>query len=220
MSKINLKYFIFIAVFFCVASFILPFFFRSSDPFLNILTSSFTALEGISAIITLILAFLLYDRFGLKGVSLKNQMDKVFELADHIEKKTIFIQTSEIKYHLPLKLPIKSRFEIIPNFKDDATKGILVCEDDYNYFMEFIYEIKKSYWLPSKIKDKLKFIEVLALLNIDNHNEEKYVKFDFGNIKEKKWLATFPKLTFEMVLINLDSLLVEIDTWKKKYHIE
>lgn len=101
-------------------------------------------------------------------------------------------------------------FQVIYN------KTVLIAFDDYFDSINPIYKIGKSYWLPNEIKQSLKYLEIYLVDDIDNQEDEKFVRFDFGTKHKKIWGIPKPTLTVGQYIIYNNRLIISIDNWLKK----
>ena len=218
MAVIKRSHLIGSTIIICVVVFIVPFVIKSkSDTYISVFSLSFTALGTVATFATLVIAILLYDRFGLKGLFIERQTDKVLELARHLKNINLNAQAKTFTYIVHINFNTLKMFEGFPPYKEDQTKTILLSFEDYELFMKEIYEFKNSYWLPEKIKQKLKFLEIFGMKEVEDFNDGNYIKFSFGYSSENDTKITIPKLTFEMLNINFHALINEIDEWIKKH---
>lgn len=175
------------------------------------------AIAAIAAVATMIIAFLLYDRFGMSAKFIEKQTDKVFELADLLKGKVITIHTISSRYLLRPSSQCDKGFVDLPEYERDRNKIILMSRDDYERYFREILAIKSSYWLPKEIGEKMEFLDFSASSPIENSTDEMYVRFDFNASKEDEWELMIPKMKFEDFISNYSSLVQEINKWLKKH---
>ncbi len=218
MRGLKKHHLIFTSLILCLIAFIVPFFLRNTNETLfSVLSLSLTAVGSIATVATLIIAIFLYDRFGLEAKFIEKQTDKVLELADNLKGKTFIAQAYEFKY---MVRPSKVQLTLILNHKlyeGDLKKKVLISENYYPS-LDNIMAIRRSYWLPKEIKEKMTFLEFAATMKMTNPPEEKeYIKIEYKNDSEQAWGLAFPEMTFGEFLNNLYNLVDEIEKWLKKH---
>ena len=97
-------------------------------------------------------------------------------------------------------------------------KLMLFDSNDYQKFAEPLFEIKKSYWLPNEIKEKLNTILIPAFgkPNIDTHDTSLFVKIDFGNNPKDISYISYNEMTLVTFEKAKEALIETIDNWLKK----
>ncbi|MEO6540068.1 MAG: hypothetical protein ABIN74_03710 [Ferruginibacter sp.] len=192
-----------------------PFFLKGkTESWNSVLSLSFTILGTIATIATLIIALFLYDKFGINAKFKEKQADTVLELATALKKTQLSASTKGINYLLHVKQATHSNLDIIPSYKADRNKTLLFSTN-YEKLLSPILEFYYSYWLPKEIKEKMKFLDIMALVTVDDSSDEQYVKLIINNEKDAFWAQSFPKLSFEMFSINFHNLLKEVNAWLK-----
>ena len=219
MKRIKKKRLVGSSIILCLVAFIIPFFMREcNDSLLTVISVSFTAVGTVATLITLLIAIFLYERFGLESRFINNQTDKVLELVDLLKGKYLMCETNNGKYLLGTNRGKIKSIKELSKFNDyDKTKLILISDDDYKKAWSKILMVKRNYWLPQKIKKKLSFLELIAVNEIENPLDEKYVRLDFGIETDKTWLVTIPEMTFEEFINHLDNLVKYIEKWLKQH---
>ena len=235
--KFKKKNILIISIGLCVLFFIIPILIKPCDISLfSALSLSFTAMQTIATVIMLIVAILLYDRFGLESSFKVKQTDKVLELVDELKGKFFSVHTKKFKYFINLGKGHIESFDNFKPYKNDRNKPILISFNDFENAFRKILAIKRSYWLPEPIKEKLEFLMIIGLNKVENADDDKYVKYDFGTKCEKEWMELFPTtITFEVFNNHIVSLINEIEIWldenstikiklkfeeKSQYHID
>jgi hypothetical protein len=186
------------------------------DSWNSVLSLSFTILGTLLSIATLLIAMLLFDRFGINAKFKDRQVDKVLELAIYLKETNISASTNKFRYFINASQSFISRRYEFPQYKTDENKTILF-PGNYEELFKQLNEIRNNYWLPQEIKIKMKFLEIYGLADVENHLEDQYVRLDINNNAQGEWKQSFPRITLEMFNINLHDLLREIDVWLKKH---
>lgn len=183
------------------------------------LSLAFTIISAIATLATLIIAILLYDKFGLGQKLIVKQTDKVFELVDLLKGKVITVKTKGFSYFIRPSIHQLKLLKSMSHFKNDAQKEILISDEDYTIGLKDIMSIKRSYWLPKEIQEKMNFLEVAMIVTVNNNEINKFALLDMGTgIKGKSGLF-IPKVTFETFNNQLEDLISEIESWMKKHSI-
>jgi hypothetical protein len=198
--------------------FVSPFLFGKSSDLVSLVSLASTILGAVATVATLIIAILLYDKFGLSSKLMEKQTDKVLELVDSLKEISFIVQGKKMKYFIQANRPKLESFKDIPDYKIDSGKQILISPDSYAQAIKGILLLGRSYWLPKEIKEKLKFFDVYGTQYVDNPSDESFVKLGFiFNYGETDWSSTFPAMTFQEFNSNLYKLVDEISNWIKKY---
>jgi hypothetical protein len=216
------KYIIYITIAVIVSIFaaILPFILKTEkDTLISVIGVSFTAVAAVAGIATLIIAFLLYDRFGLGGKFIERQTDKVLELFTFLNEHKVTIHTESLHYFINPSTLLPLYLKDLLNYEHDKKKIILLNNKDYDAFIKPLSLIKNSYWLPLNIKDKISFLEIYGTATIEDAIDTKYVKLDFNAHpnNDDKWMRTLPEITFETYVIKFVELLKEIEGFLLKH---
>lgn len=216
--SVKKKQIIWASIVFSAIAFITPFVFRAKeDSIITILSTSFTAVSMVTGLSTLLIAVLLYDRFGLEGKFIENQTNKVLELVNLLKGREVIARTKGMIYFIR---PSQSQLKIItklPPYEKDKNKLILLTPDSFSGSMNAMLSIQRSYWLPKVIKEKMSFIEGYGLLNERIESYDQYVKLDFKNSQSEEWRIALPEMTFENFIDNLQSLIKEIEDWLRNH---
>jgi hypothetical protein len=138
------------------------------------LSLAFTIISAIATLATLIIAILLYDKFGLGQKLIVKQTDKVFELVDLLKGKVITVKTKGFSYFIRPSIHQLKLLKSMSHFKNDAQKEILISDEDYTIGLKDIMSIKRSYWLPKEIQEKMNFLEVAMIVTVNNNEINKF----------------------------------------------
>lgn len=207
-----------VATFFIILAFSLPFIIRNeNESNLTVFAAALTAVGAVATLFTLFIAFILYDRFGLKNRFISNKTDKVLQLVDFLKGKYIMADTQKIKYNLGTNRDKIIGIRLSPFYQSDKDRIVIINYERYSeLWKKELYEIKRSYWLPKKIKQKLNVLEFNILYPIEQPNDEKYVKlFTDKKTDEQVWHCIIPEITFDKFLTDLDDLVKSIEKWLK-----
>jgi len=218
MKRIRRNYLIWSSIILCLFAFALPFLLKTySDSFSSVLILSLTAVGTVATVLTLIIAIFLYDRFGLERKFIDKQTDKIFELSELLMGMNITAKTKEVNYIVRLNCERLTHIKEFPSYKKDSKKSILVSFDDYSISFKGLLEIFGSYWIPPEIKNKMEFLDLVAIDKIENPFDENYVRLNFHSISDNKWVIIIPKMTFGNFINNFYELVKVIDDWLNKH---
>jgi hypothetical protein len=218
MNKLKQPRLIGSTIFIGVIIFFIPFLIKSkNDNLISTLSLSFTAVGAMATVATLIIAIILYDRFGLESKFVENQTNKVLELANLLKGRTIVVKGEKFDYFIRPSREQLLHLDEIPFYQNDRKKKVLISSNDFSTFEKDLIAIRRSYWLPNDIKESLAFIEIYGLLKVENPLDKQYVQMDFGSKTEKTWMLTLPEMTFEKFNSNLHDLVKSIEDWLDNY---
>jgi len=201
-----------------ILAFVLPFVIsKSSDSYLSILSTSFTGLGAIASLFTLVIALILYQRFGIESRFIERQTDKTLELVDIIKGKVINVKTKKYNYFLRFKIDDKNILK--EKFYDYLNpKIIIIKHNDYEIFTRSLYEIRKSYWLPKEIKEKMGFLIIYGHKKLsDDSNSEKYARLNFENDNSGDYVLPMPEMTVADYIKKKNELTKSIENWLSKH---
>ncbi len=216
MQLLKRKYIIWLSVI-CIISMAIPFILKSAtDSWDSVLSTCFTILGAIVSVTTLIIAILLFDRFGVNAKFKEKQVDTVIELATLLKKMNITATSTRMTYYAHAMQSSEDIRNSVLFYKTDAGKTILF-PGNFEDLIKNLYTIRDSYWMPSEIKNRMKVFEIYGTYDVDNALDDQYVRLDFDGGSNGVWVATIPKVTFEMLNINLHNIFIEIETWLKKH---
>jgi hypothetical protein len=207
-----------ISILLCLNAFFIPFLFaESSDKYIDILSISFSAMGSVATLITLIIALFLFQKFGLESKFVERKTDKVLELVDLLKGKVITVKTEKFNYFLRTNKTDLEQFKKEKFYDSVFPKIMLLRWEDYSKSMDEIVEIRKSYWLPTEIKDKLEFIVFPMSVKIDDSMDSKFGRFHYGYETEEQWSKPHPETTVEEYTIKQNELVDEIEKWLLKH---
>ncbi|WP_336732721.1 hypothetical protein [Chryseobacterium sp. VD8] len=201
----------------CILVFIIPFILNSDkDSFNSILSTAFTGVGATATVITMIIAITLYQKYGMDSKLIEKQTDKVFELIDVLKGKSLTIHTEQINFFLRF-INIEGDFKNDPLFNEMYPKKIMINAEDYTSFIKPIQVFMRSYLLPSEIKDKLKFLDLIALGEELEFTSNDYVKMTYECKTSEEFLIIIPIITVEEFIDHKNILIKSIDDWLSKH---
>lgn len=188
--------------------------FEKSIEFSSMLLSTF------ATIFTLIVALLLYDRFGGRSKAIDNQLKIVLELIEFLRTNKVNIES----FGEPEKLTWfiwfskdMSLFRKVPNFKYDKNKFVILRVGKDHLIPYEILRIINDFWLPDEIRKKMEFLEFRSGTFMDEHDFDKknYVFLNFHHENQDYFLVS-ESYTFEQLLTNIEDLMNTIKSWIKR----
>lgn len=217
--KISKNRIVITSVILCLISLIFPFFIKTeNDSLMSAFSTAFTALAAVATVLTLLIAILLYQKFGIESRFIEKQTDKVLELVDLLKGKQLSVITNKFTYYL--RFSISTPWNYKPDFYSSMKDKIFLFDiTDYDEFIRPILSIKKSYWLPNEIKEKMKFFEIYAFeKGVDDFKNEKYARMNFIFKKERKkdeieWSNSLPTYTVDQYIKSKNELIKTIEDW-------
>lgn len=220
LTNINMdkKSLIALCLILCCIAFCTPMIFISSkDTDLTVLSAAFTAMACVATVIMLIIAILLYQRFGIESRFVEKQVDKVLELVDVLKGRYVTVSSGRVRLYLrhctdngPLNTPI---------IESIYSKNIIWQMKDYDDYISPILNIKKSYWLPKETKDLIDPIDFRAFIqNVDNPESAAVAKVLYGKqLDTEIWAYPINQITvYELMTFNND-LVLGIEDWLSKH---
>ena len=184
-------------------------------------------ISTIASTVTIIIALLLFDRFGVSKKTLDKKVEIVFKLLEAIKSKTIYAEyesDSGVEYFAAIS--ISENLEQLITNKEMLGKDILFNYEDINNGLSEIHQFRASIWLPVQIRKKIEKILFFSVSSVNDSflQENKCVKIYFDlypearKEKEVKWYKTNQKeTTFNEFLFNLEDLVAEIKSWLNKH---
>jgi esterase/lipase len=184
-------------------------------------------ISTIASTVTIIIALVLFDRFGVSKKTLDKNIETVFNLLEVIKSKTIYAEyesDSGIQYFAAIS--IHDNLEEFKKNKIMLEKDILFNYEDINKGLSEIHQFKASVWLPVQIRKKIEKISFISVYSVNDSFLQKNncVKIYFHlypearKEKEVRWYKTNQKeTTFNEFLSNLEDLVAEIKSWLNKH---
>lgn len=195
---------------------ILPIFFANQSESPNtIITVIGTVVSSLTNILTLFIALLLFNKFGIETPLLEKNTQTVFKFIEQFKKTTFYINNDSQKYFLNIRLddPFNTAFE---RFYGDK----LAFSTEYMTDLEELFTISDSPFMPKKISstiekircsyiphlnpEELKNFSVVIVPGKKNNNKEAFGKF---NDKD---------MTLMQFLSLLDEIKIEVTNWISK----
>ena len=225
MMKNTSKILLIILILLISSAVILPFCFQTDVK--EAINISGYLISTIVSAVTIIIALLLFDRFGVSKKTLDKNVETVFKLLEVIKSKTIcaeYESDSGVEYFAAISISENLK-QLIKN-KEMLGKDILFNYEDINNGLSEIHQFRASVWLPVQIRKKIEKILFLSVSSVNDSflQKNKCVKIYFHLFpearkgKEVRWYKTNQEeTTFNEFLSNLEDLVAEIKTWLNKH---
>lgn len=204
MKKHNI---IILLIIIAVILFSIPFFFEKTTN--DNIVSGINLIAGFSSLLTLIIALLLFNKFGIETSLLEKQTKQVFELLENINKSNILIEgKSEFMRFNPAKPYLK--------FYEDYYNRKLLFSTKYIEGLETIWKFSDNVFLPKEIATKLRGLQIYMISNLKEevNADELRVSAPFKSDEDEKFGRGNDKeiLMFDFVN-NWNELIDEIKNW-------
>lgn len=214
------KIFIAVLSLFVVLALIAPIFlYCDIDKALTLGTNLVGAVSGIG---TLVIAFLLFDRFGIGKRIIDKKVDVVIELVEELKGKRMTADSD-------MKDGSRSFQQIylsqdMTNHKEEMLNDTLILVDieDYMTGTKELLRLKNNVWMPKEIRNQMKFLELYStevrtdMSKFDNNQS----KIGFTRVKkeDKNWAIKNDQDTTYLELIeNFEKLFETIQSWLNKH---
>jgi hypothetical protein len=213
MKKI--RYVIVLALVFFLAIVVLTTCFTSD--FIEGIKLGTSIISSLATITAMIIALLLFDRFGLNKRFINYQTDSLIKLIELLRNSLCTIEGKHMHYIIPLAQDLKQRKELIIKENDQDKKLIFACSDENYHPLEDITQLINDYWMPDVIKRKMKFLELVGTYDKPPFDilPQNILKVNFGGRNSDKYVANYEINCIEF-LENIEDLNKEISDWFSK----
>lgn len=197
-----------------IFSILILFPFIIGDSILNKISSSVSIISNVASFITVIIALLLYDKFGIdKSIKDKN-LKASLDLLEQIKKTFITIQGD--------KFMINYRPTVFAmQWYEDSYSKELIFSSSYSSDISFLTNFSDNLYLPKEIK--LKLDELLPFSMTQTSEDIKmsdFGKVSIGQPKDVEWkfdIINNEKVTLYDYLFKWDDLITTIQDWCNKH---
>lgn len=178
---------------------------------INHLKDAASILGGISSIVVMIIAILLYDKFGIdKSIKDKN-LATALQLLEELKKT--FIDISGKGYILSYRV---STFPI--NLYESSYNTKLLFPKSYLHDLHNVFSYTDNIYLPKEIKEKLDKVKPSFLTKSSKEiNEEEYGKVTVNFNQDTEWMFDGindqKEITLFEYLVKWDELIMSIKDW-------
>lgn len=195
--------------------FALPFAFKENANDLTVLSVSFTAVGAFASVFTAFIAVALYDKFGIDQRFTAKRIDTVLALIDLLKGKVFTVSSPPYNYLLRLSETQLRTINQLPFYTENSQKKLAVVFEDYQLGVKDILLLKKSYWLPTEIKEKIEFFDFPMVMTIIEEQKNAYAILELGTNEAGKTGILFPEMTFAQFHKHLIELIVTLEKWLK-----
>ena len=152
---------IIILVLIAIVLFFIPFVFEKGTN--EKIVSGINLIAGFASLLTMIIALLLFNKFGIETSLLEKQTKEVFELLETLNKSNVFIQGNrEMMRFNPAKPYIK--------FYEYYYDRKLVFSIKYIEGLHNIWKYSDNVFLPKEIAEKLRKQQIVVLTDLKEQN--------------------------------------------------
>jgi len=178
---------------------------------LEALRNTFTIISGTASFITVVIAILLYNKYGIDKTIKDKNLEVSLKLLEEIKKTVI---TFSNKNFSAFYRPATWSYEIFESHY--STK--LLFPDTYYSDLEFIVKYSSNLFLPKEIKQKL---DKIIPSSMGSHSETtdltEYANVSIRGSKSNKWemniLNNEKDITMYDYFIKWDDLITTIQDW-------
>ncbi|MDD3303993.1 MAG: hypothetical protein PHP54_03655 [Clostridia bacterium] len=187
----------------------------------------FSVISCLCTILTAIIAFALYDRYGIKGKVKSNRIDSVFDILNFLKKRTmLMVGTNNIPTSANGKL-----YKGYINFGKEKMPCIYGMEKykvyfDHQTYLTFSVKLKEllnSIWMPDDIKKCINFILNCGMNIIEYSDMEKenmVIQFSYTKEKNGKVVPVTEYQDYEDFRKSFEQNMEIINNWLKKNNID
>jgi fumarate reductase subunit D len=173
---------IFFCIVFLLLSIYLPFNFRDKSETLNqTINLTGTLIAALASVMTLVIALLLYEKYGIDTAVIDKRRQIVFNLLEKINGLIFFIEGKEISFAISMDSSDKKYLEKYYNLK-------LIFSNTYLEELEKLFEISSNPFTPKAIVGKMNILKFRVLsFNISDAEKNNYAKlYPLGHRNEKE----------------------------------
>lgn len=204
----NKKTYIIIAIIVFIVVMIVPF--LANDFVSERLRVSANLLSGLGSCITLIIAILLFNKYGIDKTIIDRKKEIVLDLLERIKKLRIEIEYKEVQIFYKPGDPFHTVHE-------EYYQIDLFFDRSFIHGLSIIFELTKNLYTPRKIIEKISQIEPMTVLYRNaNFTEVGKVSIEGVEKEEKYGLLNSRKLTFLEFITFWDDLISECKNWLKE----
>ena len=150
-----------ISIVIAIFLFVTPFFFRKETN--ESIVSGVNLISGIASFLTLLIALLLYNKFGIETSLLEKQTKQVFELLENLNNYSVLLEGKDLFMKLnPAKPYMK--------FYEEYYERELVFSVKYIEGLQHIWKHVDNVFLPKEIANKLRLLQVFMISNLKEEN--------------------------------------------------
>lgn len=174
-------------------------------------------LTGLSAILTLIIAINLFDRFGIRNKLIDYQTNSVIKLIEILRKTHCRLKGHKLMYEIWFSRDQESIKKFLKDNKEDGK--LVVFHHGQNIMIpKSIEESLNDLWLPESIRKRLDFLDfrVVSIVFEEKVDSEKFIVAEFENDNQDAFLAKENMTAIEFIN-NIEILITEVTSWIEEY---
>lgn len=193
-----------------ICIFILPF--QLTNDQQKTISVSMGLISGISSLITLVIAFLLFDKYGLKKGFIKAQTEIVLSQLEAIKTANFLIldkDNSFLQFY-----PIENRLDSYERYYSEK----LIFNKKYWEYTNQVFRFSSSIYMPKEIASKIGKLKPSLMEHISASEVDYYSKVTFWGENEKDSIygrVNGEDITFQEFYTNWLAILDEINKWLK-----
>ena len=194
---------------------IIPFFFNSAQN--NKIVVAANLVSALASLITLVIAFLLFDKYGLKKDLVRTQTEIVLQQLESIRTAGFIIRS---KNRLLQFFPSKDRVAIYEKFYSEK----LIFSTKYWKYVNDIFHLSSSIYMPKEIVEKINMLKPTTISHIKPEETDAYSKVTFWGDKSED--MEFGKMNGEEITLQqfysywIDAIDMIISWLRRKVEIE
>ena len=160
MANRSSNYFLVLSAIVLVAA--SPFIFRGKTESINqTLDLSATIISSLAAMVTLWIALLLFNKYGIDSSLIEKNSSKVFELLEQIKATRFSFGSNKLWFNIVMSDPFKYNKQIENYYKEK-----LIFTETYTYSLQKLFEINSSPFMPTVISEEVDRLQ-LFLMSFD-----------------------------------------------------
>lgn len=183
----------------------------------NAISLGINIISGISTLITLVIALVLFNKFGIEKSILDKKTDAVFDLLQTISKTRIIFEGKD-SWH-QIYLSDLQQYEQTKEYIKSLGNKKLIFSSKYFEDISIIIDLVKNVFMPKEIAKKVMELYIGVLQHIPQEEYLNYYKVSFaGNENEKTTygLANQKQITFDEYINMWQGVIDEITRWLSK----
>ena len=191
--------------------------------------TGFSFVSAFCSIATLIIAFLLYDKFGIAKTIIDKKVNVVLELLEHFKGGRILAKyTRNEGEKIITSVRVIRPKKDMSSYLEKGTNGLLIAVNSNDYYngMDKVSTLKNNIWMPKEIAVKLEPLQFYSFYKDEKiqNNIEKYIRLQLGvgsltdKNQDENWMRPGnTEISFEVYLQNIESVFKAIENWLEKH---
>ena len=182
----------------------------------NVISLGINIISGISTLITLVIALILFNKFGIEKSILDKNTETVFDLLQTISKTRIILEGKESWHQIYLS-DLQLSEQTKEYIKNTGNKKLIFSSE---YFDEIprIIDLVKNVFTPKEIAKKAMELNIEILQYVPQEEYQNYFKVSFTGNKRNSGKTTFglanqKQITFDEYVNMWQSVIDGITKW-------